>query len=195
MPIFDLILISWNERKRAPVLTVAFASVMILLFVLYQTQLFQIEDLAFSPLNVFDRPWILLTSIFFHRDLLHLVANLLFFLTAGIYIECGTRVKRIHFLFVFLISSIIADSVFMLIKPEGLWGSWGASASIWALFGLLIIIKSPYKIYVGATIGLWALFQIPWYGLTGVLHLTGFIVGTTYGYSWKKREPSSWRYP
>jgi membrane associated rhomboid family serine protease len=154
-----------------------------------------LEYLAFSGDNLLKgRAWTLITSLFLHADLLHLVGNMLFLYVFGNTIEEDLGAKKtLGAFFVggiasFLLSLIFYDAATPLI---------GASAAIFTLSAIVMLIKPlKFSILFFMPQGLVAILYFVYnavavyYGAEGnvayIAHLIGFAIGIPFGLAWSK---------
>jgi membrane associated rhomboid family serine protease len=103
---------------------------------------------GFVPRAVFsgERVETLLTHMFLHADLLHLVSNMLALLFLGLALE--TRIGNLPFLGVYLFCGLIAALVFGLMDPASIVPSVGASAAIFGLMGTLALLYPTAFVFV-----------------------------------------------
>jgi membrane associated rhomboid family serine protease len=154
-----------------------------------------LEYLAFSGVGLLSgKVWTLVTSLFLHADIWHLVGNMLFLYVFGNTVEEDLGPKKTLGVFFFggilsfLLSLLFYDPAVPLI---------GASAAIFTLSAIVMLIK-PLKFSI--------LFFMP-QGLVAILyfvynaiavysgdggnvayaaHLIGFAVGIPFGLAWSK---------
>ena len=154
-----------------------------------------LEYLAFSGNNLLKgRVWTLITSLFLHADLLHLVGNMLFLYVFGNTIEEDLgATKTLGAFFVggvlsFLLSLLFYDAATPLI---------GASAAIFTLSAIVMLIKPlKFSILLFMPQGLVAILYFVYnavavyYGAEGnvayVAHIIGFTIGFPFGLAWSK---------
>ena len=154
-----------------------------------------LEYLAFSGDNLLKgRAWTLITSLFLHADLLHLLGNMLFLYVFGNTIEedLGAS-KTLGAFFVggivsFLLSLLFYDAATPLI---------GASAAIFTLSAIVMLIKPlKFSILFFMPQGLVAILYFVYnavavyYGAEGnvayIAHVIGFAIGIPFGLAWSK---------
>ena len=143
--------------------------------------------------DAFLRPWILVTSIFLHGSLTHLLLNMFALGLFGAILEKFVGWRK--FLIIFFVSGIIANLGSMFLYPSSL----GASGAIFGVIGALALIKPkmtvwilgvPAPMIVAAAI--WAAQDI--IGLfvpsnvANLAHLIGLGVGILLGIPHFKRE-------
>src|SRR3989338_7234722 len=120
--------------------------------------------------EAFSRPWILVTSIFLHGGLEHLMYNLFALALFGIILENIIGTKK--FMLLFFISGILG--ALALLRPN---------MTIWIYFmpmpmylaGIVYLIINFFGAYLGI-------------GNTGyIAHLSGLVVGAYFGYSYRNK--------
>jgi len=138
----------------------------------------------------FTQPWRILTSIFAHSGGAHLIANLFSLVLFGLILEGRIGAKRV--LWLFLSSGILIN----LFSPYE--RSLGASGAIFAILGVLIILR-PWMIIwlqgiplpmflaglVWLVIDLFGVFHPT--NVANLAHIGGLFVGVIYGiFLWKR---------
>jgi membrane associated rhomboid family serine protease len=154
---------------------------------------------ALSPGTVTFMPWTILTSMFLHANVMHIIFNMMAFYFFGLYLE--NLVGEKNMLKVFFIGGI-AGSVFYILSalnlgiPDQSSFALGASGGIFAIAGALAILRPymrvvmipifiPMPLYVAVFVFMVLLSFMP--GVAWQGHLGGLIVGVLYGLQWKKR--------
>ncbi len=149
--------------------------------------------LALDPLNIFSRPWTLVTHMFLHANGIHLLFNMMFLFFFGPELERRIGGKR--FLIVFFLSGIIAAigyslwSVFVL---QSAAPAVGASGALFGIFACLAVIAPDIQVYIyfipmKITYALifFALLDLLFVGSGDTIarsaHLTGVIAGLVMG--------------
>ncbi|MBS3149278.1 rhomboid family intramembrane serine protease [Candidatus Woesearchaeota archaeon] len=91
--------------------------------------------------DAFNRPWTLITSIFLHGSLEHLMYNLFALALFGIILEnvIGTR----KFLVLFFISGLFASVISSFFYNSAL----GASGAIYGILGALVVLRPTMQIW------------------------------------------------
>src|SRR3989344_1479446 len=97
---------------------------------------------ALVSAQVVERPWTLVTAIFLHGDLPHLLFNMFALALFGIILE--NIVGRKRFLWIFFAGGILASvgSVFLYTAAVG------ASGAIFAVLGALAILRPRMQVWV-----------------------------------------------
>ncbi len=122
-------------------LTLSLILLMILVFA-YETSLADIDEFfgayGFSGANALARPYVLITSIFMHGSIIHLLSNILamLFFSSAVESELG----RTKTLAIFILGAAAGDAFSLLFYPFDAV-SVGASAGIFALIGVGILVK------------------------------------------------------
>ena len=152
---------------------------------------FIINEYGYSTNNLLEgKLWVLITSIFLHSDLNHLVLNLIALIVFGIILEEEIGSRRV--LLLFLGGAFVGAFLSSLFYSPNI-PSIGASAGIFSIMAATLLIK-PVRIesYLPIPIGVIALGYILttiWGLITGyppqvshVGHIGGAFVGLFYGF-------------
>ncbi|MBW6451427.1 MAG: rhomboid family intramembrane serine protease [DPANN group archaeon] len=155
---------------------------------------------ALNPENVLSAPWTLITSMFLHADIEHLVYNMFALAWFGFILErvIDSR-KFLHLYFIAGITSAIAS---IYAYPNSM--SLGASGAIMGVIGILGVLRPKMMIYWGGVplpmaffAGLWIVFDVVGLftpsNIGHVAHLTGFFVGGLFAYHWRKEYKETTR--
>ncbi|MFX0177335.1 MAG: rhomboid family intramembrane serine protease [Candidatus Hodarchaeota archaeon] len=121
-------------------------------------------EYAFVPAEFFagQKLWTLLTSMFMHGDIVHIIMNMWFFIV--ITDNCEHAMGHVYFLIVYLISGLCGSLLHALstviIPGEIIPGvtlsdipSLGASGAIFGLMGVYLILYSKNKFYLPSASG------------------------------------------
>lgn len=151
--------------------------------------------LGLQPATWLERPWTILSNLFVHSGLWHLVANMITLLFFGGFLSSLTGEAR--FLVVYFVGGIIGNLVYILLgSPYSV--AIGASGAVFALGGALAMMRPNLRVVVfpiPAPVPLWAaviggfaivslLPQVAWQA-----HLGGLVFGLVAGYSLRRRPP------
>ena len=101
----------------------------------------------YSPLVKLGEVWRLVTSMFLHVGLVHLICNMYSLYIVGPQLE--SFFGKTKFLFIYLIGGIVGN-LFSALLTDGL--SVGASGAIFGLFGALLYFGYHYRVYLGTVI-------------------------------------------
>ena len=149
--------------------------------------------LGLVPAIFLSQPWTIVTSIFVHSGLWHLIANMLtlYFFGSSFYRLVG----NIRFLIVYFTGGILGNVLYILLG-EPLSVAVGASGAIFALGGALAImtpklrviifpIPAPMPLWIAVIGGFVILSFLPF--VAWQAHLGGLIAGLIAGYLFKKK--------
>lgn len=157
---------------------------------------FIVEYLAFSGENLLiGRVWTLITALFLHGDLSHLLGNMIFLFVFGNTLEKelgATRTLTAFFLggtVSFLLGIFFYDPATPLI---------GASAAIFTLTSIVMLVKPlKFSFFFFMPQGLVAIIYFiynvaaVYFGVQGniayVSHVIGFVIGVPFGIAWSKK--------
>jgi len=137
--------------------------------------------------EVTARPWTLLTSVFLHGSLQHLLSNLFALVFFGLILESIVGSKR--FIAIFLLTGLLAGIASIFLYNATL----GASGAIFGIIGVLAAIRPrmavyalgiPMPMFVAAIV--WALFDLAglFYpsDIANLAHLAGLVSGVVIGF-------------
>ena len=150
--------------------------------------------LGLIPAVILDRPWTIITSIFVHGSIGHILANMITLYFFGRYL-CALLGER-KFLLVYFIGGILGNILYILLAPP-LSIAIGASGAVFALGGVLAVMRPRLRVFVfpiPVPLPLWAAViggfliisffpNVAWQA-----HLGGMAFGLTIGYFFRKRE-------
>jgi len=149
--------------------------------------------LGLQPASFLQRPWTIVTNLFVHGSIWHMLFNMLTLYFFGSYLTrlLGTRILLI----VYFLGGILGNILFMLLaSPFSV--AIGASGAIFALGGVLTVLTPKLRVIVfpiPVPIPLWAaiiggflimsfLPNIAWQG-----HLGGLVLGLIAGLLLRRR--------
>lgn len=153
--------------------------------------------LGLQPASLLARPWTIVTSLFIHGGLWHIIANMLTLYFFGTYLS--RLVGEGKFLIVYFCGGILGSVLFILLaSPFSI--AVGASGAIFALGGALAIMRPKLRVFIFpipiplplwiAVIGGFLIISfIPY--IAWQAHLGGLILGLIVGYFFGKRERRS----
>ncbi|MFO8143614.1 MAG: rhomboid family intramembrane serine protease [Dehalococcoidales bacterium] len=166
----------------------------IILFIVTVTNTGIIIQLGLMPGAIMERPWTIISCIFLHGSIWHLLGNMVTLFFFGRYLRnlLGNR----KFLFIYFIGGILGSVFYVILAP--LFSiSIGASGAVFALGGVLAIMRPKLRVLV---------FPIPvpvplWTAVIGGFivisffpnvawqsHLGGLILGLVAGYILRRQE-------
>jgi membrane associated rhomboid family serine protease/Flp pilus assembly protein TadD len=144
----------------------------------------------FGPLTMGAQPWRLLTNIFVHIGLVHIIANMWALVVLGRLAE--SLYGRFSFLAIYILSGVTGSVASLLWNPMGV--SAGASGALFGVVGALIATlyagKLPLPKHVIRPIlwslVFWAVFEFAYgfwkTGVDNAAHIGGFAAGLIIGY-------------
>jgi membrane associated rhomboid family serine protease len=150
--------------------------------------------LGLIPSGVLVRPWTILTSLFLHAGIGHILANMITLYFFGRYLCALVGGKK--FLIVYLIGGILGNVLYILLAPP-LSIVIGASGAVFTVGGVLAIMRPKLRVLVfpiPVPLPLWAVviggFLIVSFfpGVAWQAHLGGLAFGLAMGYFFKRRE-------
>lgn len=164
------------------------------IFILQQFDPSVTEGFALVSSDVVSRPWILVTSIFLHSGLLHLLYNGFGLFLFGLLLEKKVGMKK--FLLVFFASGIFASVAASFFYHSAL----GASGAVFGVIGALAVLTPltvvwvyyiPMPLFVAAAV--WAVgdlfgFIMP-SNVANAAHLAGLFFGVLLGFVLRGRKP------
>lgn len=149
--------------------------------------------LTYAPFFTATEPWRMLTSVFAHGGLLHILFNMYSLFVMGMVLE--PMLGRARFVTLFLVGGF-GGSVGVAVLASPLTGVVGASGAIFAMMGAFIVImrklgiNNPQFLAVVAINLVWGFL---WSGIAWQAHVGGLVVGlalgaifTTYRQQWQK---------
>jgi membrane associated rhomboid family serine protease len=159
-----------------------------------------LEYLGLIPFIIADRPWSIITSIFVHGGIWHILANMFTLFFFGRYIN--TLLGGRKFLTVYFVGGILGNLLYLLIALYTPFGEAisivvGASGAVFALGGVLAVMRPKIKVIIFpvpiplplwvAVIGGFLIISV-FPGVAWQAHLGGMAWGLAIGYFFKKRE-------
>ena len=142
----------------------------------------------------FERPWALVTNLFIHANLWHIIANMVSLYFFGSFLLRLIGVKR--FLIVYFGGGILGNLLYILMEQSSSATVVGASGAIFALAGVLTVMRPQLRVFIFpipaplpiwvAVIGIFAILSflphIAWQA-----HLGGLVLGLVAGYIFRRR--------
>ena len=156
--------------------------------------------LGLRPALLASRPWTIISSMFAHASLWHLIGNMITLFFFGSYLL--RLVGEVRFLIVYFVGGLVGNALFILLaNPLSI--AVGASGAVFALGGALAVMRPKLKIMIFplpipmnlwiAVIGGFLLISfMP--GVGWQAHLGGLLVGLISGYIFRRKERATvWR--
>jgi len=152
--------------------------------------------LGLTPALVPQQPWTLITSMFVHASLTHILFNMisLYFLGSLLLRLVG----EVRFLEVYLIGGIAGNVLYILLGPAMVPGV-GASGAIFAIGGALallaprlpvVIFPLPIPVPLWGAMTFFLLISFAIAGIAWQAHLGGFLFGLLAGVYFRRRYRS-----
>jgi len=150
--------------------------------------------LGLQPASFSARPWTLVTNLFIHGGMWHILVNMLTLYFFGSYL-CQLIGVR-NFLITYFGGGILGNIFYILLaSPYSI--AIGASGAIFALGGVLTAMRPRLRVFIfpiPAPLPLWAaviggfLILSFFPGVAWQAHLGGLVLGLAAGYFFRKRE-------
>jgi membrane associated rhomboid family serine protease len=152
-----------------------------------------IISLGLIPFVILDRPWTIITSIFLHGSIGHLLANMVTLYFFGRYL-CALLGER-KFLVIFFVGGILGNLLYVFLGPP-YSVAIGASGAVFALGGVLAVMRPRLRVFVfpipvpfslsAAVIGGFLIISF-FPNVAWQAHLGGLVFGLTIGYFFRRR--------
>ena len=137
-----------------------------------------------------SQPWTIVSSMFAHDGIYHIIFNMLTLYFFGMYVLA--LVGEARFFLVYFIGGLVGNVLFLLMNHTG--SAVGASGAIFALGGLLVVlvprlkvmifpIPIPMDLWIALLLSLAVLSFLP--GIGWQAHVGGFLTGLAAGYFFK----------
>lgn len=186
-----------NQRKKQFRWVALKLTILIFLIFIFQVLFPFITDIfSLVSADVVSRPWILVTSIFLHGSLTHLLFNMFALFLFGSLLE--KQIGSNRFIFYFFLTGIIASLVASYFYPASL----GASGAIYGIIGMLTILRPftlvwafgvPMPMIVASVLwvladfsGLFSSLQGNPVGIANAAHLAGIFSGALFGFMFRR---------
>ncbi len=159
------------------------------------------RDLIFlfglQPINFLKQPWTIVTSLFVHGGIGHLIANMFTLFFFGRFLI--TLLGETKFLTVYFAGGILG-SIFYLILGSPFSIAVGASGAVFAVGGVLAAMRPKIKVFVfpipvplplwTAVIGGFLVLSL-FPGIAWQAHFGGLVYGLAAGYFFRRKERRS----
>jgi rhomboid protease GluP len=152
----------------------------------------------YTPLTLSGDWWRLVTNIFIHFGIIHLLMNMYCLYTVGIYLE--PMLGKVKYTAAYLCTGVLASLVSLWWHKDGV-NSAGASGAIFGMYGLFLallttsLIPQQVRQPLLQSIGLFVVYNLV-YGMKGGVDnaahvgglLSGFVIGYIYVFGIKKEK-------
>ena len=153
-----------------------------------------ISFVGLQPASFLQRPWTIVTSLFIHSGLWHIIANMLALHFFGSYLS--RLVGESKLLIVYFCGGIAGSVLFIFLAPPYSIAI-GASGAVFALGGALTVMRPKLRVFIfpipvplplwSAVIGGFLILSF-FPGIAWQAHLGGLVFGLIAGYFFRKRE-------
>ncbi|MCU1412244.1 MAG: Membrane associated serine protease, rhomboid family [Rhodoglobus sp.] len=170
-------LTAFRPTSTQPVVTWSIIAVTVLVFILQNLPGSPISALGvYRPQLTLLAPWTMITALFLHASILHILFNMYSLFVFGPIIE--RLIGRVRFLALYLISGFGGSVAVLLLSPDG--GVLGASGAIFGLMGAFFVIQrrlggNNLQILIVIGINLAAGFFLS--GISWQAHVGGLVAG------------------
>jgi membrane associated rhomboid family serine protease len=148
--------------------------------------------LGLQPAGFLDRPWTIVTNLFIHANIWHILGNMLTLYFFGSFLcrLVGTK----NFLITYFCGGILGNILYLLLgSPDSV--AIGASGAIYAVAGALVVMMPNLRVllYFIVPMPLWVVilvFFVLWSFIPGVAwqaHLGGLVFGLAMGFFFRRR--------
>ena len=151
------------------------------------------NNLMLVPGDFFARPWMLLTSMFLHGSVIHLLFNMYVLFMFGTLLE--GKLGRARFLFVYFLTGLAASLAYILFSSNP---ALGASGAIMGVLGVITVLMPDLRVLFFFAIPMSlrtaaiiiVIMEVIGFmpGIAHVAHLGGFFAGILYGLTLKKEK-------
>ena len=188
------------------VLIVIFVNVLVFIATSLKSDL--IYDLHLVPATFTSEPWTIVTSLFVHADLFHILGNMVTLYFFGTYLTM--LVGETKFLATYFLGGLLGNVFYILYALYAPWGDShigviGASGAVFAIGGALAVLRPNLKVMVffiipmplwAAVIGGFLLLTLISAGLNIAweAHLGGLVLGLIAGFLFRNNKRERDRY-
>ncbi len=153
-----------------------------------------IDLFGLYPAGFLVRPWTIVTNLFIHIDIWHILANMLTLYFFGSYLIrlIGER----NFLIIYFVGGILGNILYMLLGPS-FSVAVGASGAVFAVGGALTVMRPKLRVFIipiPVPLPLWVAViggflvisffpHVAWQA-----HLGGLVFGLATAYFFRRRE-------
>jgi len=198
-------------RRSSPTMVLAVSNVIVYAAGMFGTKGTNVAVIAEHSFrsdmsSLFIEPWTLVTSMFVHADIFHLIFNMLFLIAIGLPLEA--RIGKGKFVMIYVIGGIIGTLIFSITEMFAVTVRLvGASGAISALMGAMLvlypkerivfflgpILTNRFKVWIPITV--WFAMQLLFYvfdnsAVAYMAHIGGFAAGAGIAWTIRKRKIS-----
>jgi membrane associated rhomboid family serine protease len=147
-----------------------------------------------QPATFLAQPWTIITSMFTHAGVWHILVNMLTLYFYGSFLSQLIGARK--FLIIYFCGGILGNIFYLLLAPNIFSIAIGASGAIFALGGALAVLTPRLRVYmfpIPVPMPLWAaiiggfviLSIVP--GIAWQAHLGGLVFGLIAGYYFRRK--------
>ena len=150
-----------------------------------------------------EEPWKIVTNLFIHADIFHILFNMITLFFFGTYLS--TLIGEVKFLTIYFLGGLLGNAFFMLWVLYAPWADpWdknlatlmGASGAIFAVMGAMAVLRPQAKalMFFVVPLPLWAAILIGFLMLSIIpniawqAHLGGLVLGLIAGFILRKQQ-------
>jgi len=182
---------TFSNDKNAPIWTIIIINLLVFIGTLVNNKLIYLLGLQGD--SFFYQPWTIITNMFTHAGVWHILFNMLTLYFYGSFLCQLIGVG--NFLVIYFCGGILGNIFFLWLAPSYVTGI-GASGAIFALGGALAMLTPKLRVYIfpipvpmplwAAVIGGFVIISIiP--GIAWQAHLGGLVIGHIYGYFFRRK--------
>jgi len=150
-----------------------------------------IRYLALNQTFFSTQPWTIITSMFVHNGIFHLLFNMftLYFFGSFLIKLLGEKL----FFIIYFVGGLTGGVLFLLLSAQNTWAV-GASGAVFAIVGALVVLRPKIRVFIfpipapiplwGAVIGFVVFSFLP--SIAWQAHLGGLAFGLGSGYLFKR---------
>lgn len=183
---------SISTDKLTPIWVIMIINLVVFIGALVYRKLIYL--LGLQAATFFEQPWTIVTNMFTHYDLWHILANMLTLYFYGSFL-CQLVGAR-NFLIVYFCGGILGNIFYLLLAPNSFAVAIGASGAVFALGGALAVLTPKLRVYMFpipipmplwvAVIGGFLILSL-FPGIAWQAHLGGLVFGLIAGYYFRKK--------
>jgi membrane associated rhomboid family serine protease len=189
----------FQSFRATPLLVLIFANILLFIgttIVSRSTYLSAavVDQFGISRSTITSHPWTLITAMFLHNGIYHILGNMLWLYWYGTALVQITGEGK--FLALYFIGGIIGNAFFLLLSPTYSFAV-GASGAVFALGGALAVLRPKIKIvlfpipipmdlWVYVIVGFVLMSFLP--GVGWQAHLGGLLIGLAAGWYFRRWE-------
>jgi len=153
-----------------------------------------IDKLGLRRVIFGEEPWRIITSLFIHEGIWHILFNMIMLHFFGTYLS--RLIGENKFLIIYFLGGLLGNAFYMLLG-DPIATLIGASGSVFALGGALAVLRPNLKVVIfpiPAPIPLWIaiagifLLSFLFQNVAWQAHLGGLLLGLAAGYFFRKKQ-------